>query len=364
MARVVLERVSKRYGTAEVVRQVDLSVEDREFVVLIGPSGCGKTTTLRMVAGLEEISSGTVRIGSRIVNDVAAKDRDVAMVFQNYGLYPHMTVFDNMAFGLRMRKVRRADIRSKVLEAARFLAIDDLLERKPRALSGGQRQRVALGRAIVRQPRLFLFDEPLSNLDAQLRVDMRGELKKLHRRLQATIIYVTHDQTEAMTMGDRLVIMKGGIIQQVGAPLDVYERPVNRFVAGFIGSPSMNFVDCSIESRDGRLFFIDGPIAIPVSEERAAALTRRHGARVTLGVRPEDLCIADPGSNPAATIDAVVEAVEPLGHETLLESAAGGARFMVRAGRQVDVQPGQAIRLAVNIDRVHTFDASSGDALV
>jgi multiple sugar transport system ATP-binding protein len=363
MAQITLERVSKYYGDAPVVRDIDLTVEDKEFVILIGPSGCGKTTTLRMVAGLEEISSGVVRIGGRVVNDVPAKDRDVAMVFQNYGLYPHMTVYNNMAFGLKMRKVGKPEIHSTVTEAARYLGIQELLERKPRALSGGQRQRVALGRAIVRKPQIFLFDEPLSNLDAQLRVDMRSELKKLHQRLQATIVYVTHDQTEAMTMGDRIVIMKDGVIHQVGAPMDVYTRPVNRFVAGFIGSPSMNFVECTVESRDGRLFFVNPGLRIAVPPAKAAALAAYAGRPMTLGIRPEDLHQATVDSAADTVLDATVDVVEPLGHEKLLDMSAGPARLIARVRPDMELRPGQRIRLALNVARLHAFDAASGRAI-
>jgi len=269
MAQVTLENVSKRFDEVVAVRDVNLMVKDREFVVLVGPSGCGKSTTLRMIAGLEEITAGTIKIGDRVVNDVPPKDRDIAMVFQNYALYPHMTVYDNMAFGLKLRKFPKAEIQQRVQDAAEILGIQELLTRKPRALSGGQRQRVAVGRAIVRKPQVFLFDEPLSNLDAKLRVAMRAELKKLHDRLQATVVYVTHDQVEAMTMGDRIVIMKDGLIQQVGAPLEVYAFPQNQFVAGFIGSPAMNFISCTVTARDGNLFFIAPGLALPVPATKA-----------------------------------------------------------------------------------------------
>jgi multiple sugar transport system ATP-binding protein len=363
MAQITLERVSKFYGDMPVVRDIDLTVNDREFVVLIGPSGCGKTTTLRMIAGLEQISSGTVRIGGRVVNDLPPKDRDVAMVFQNYGLYPHMTVYDNMSFGLRMRKVSKPDIHKSVSEAAQFLGIRELLARKPRALSGGQRQRVALGRAIVRNPQLFLFDEPLSNLDAQLRVDMRSEIKKLHQRLQATIVYVTHDQIEAMTMGDRIVIMKDGVIQQMGTPMDVYSRPVNHFVAGFIGSPSMNFAECTVERRSDRLQFVNPGFQLGVSPDQAELLGAHVGRPVAIGIRPEDLQLAT-GDTPAdATINARVDVVEPLGHETLLDMTAGKARFIARFRPDAVLRPGDPIRLAVNVARLHAFDAATGAAI-
>ena len=363
MAQITLERVSKYYGDLQVVRDIDLTVNDREFVVLIGPSGCGKTTTLRMIAGLEQISAGTICIGGRVVNDLAPKDRDVAMVFQNYGLYPHMTVYENMAFGLRMRKVSKAEIHTSVTDAAQFLGIRELLERKPRALSGGQRQRVALGRAIVRKPQLFLFDEPLSNLDAQLRVDMRSEIKKLHHRLQATIVYVTHDQIEAMTMGDRIVIMKDGVIQQMGSPMEVYSRPVNRFVAGFIGSPSMNFAECKVERRSDRLFFVSPGFQLGVPAAQAELLGAHVGRPVAIGIRPEDLEPATGGTPADTTISARVDVVEPLGHETLLDMTAGQARFIARFRPDAVLRPGDPIRLAVNVARLHAFDAASGAAI-
>ncbi|HSC71982.1 MAG TPA: sn-glycerol-3-phosphate ABC transporter ATP-binding protein UgpC, partial [Candidatus Methylomirabilis sp.] len=294
MAQVTLESVSKKFDEVVAVRDVSLTVHDREFVVLVGPSGCGKSTTLRMIAGLEEITAGIIKIGDRVVNDVPPKDRDIAMVFQNYALYPHMTVYDNMAFGLKLRKFPKPEIQRRVQEAAEILGIQELLSRKPRALSGGQRQRVAVGRAIVRKPQVFLFDEPLSNLDAKLRVAMRAELKKLHDRLQATVVYVTHDQVEAMTMGDRIVIMKDGLIQQVGAPLEVYAAPQNQFVAGFIGSPAMNFIPCTITAQDGNLFFKAPGLSLPAPAGKAKALAAYRDKAVTLGVRPEDLHEATP----------------------------------------------------------------------
>ena len=363
MAQITLEHVSKYYGDMPVVRSIDLTVDDREFVVLVGPSGCGKTTTLRMIAGLEEISEGTVRIGARVVNALPAKDRDVAMVVQNYGLYPHMTVFDNMAFGLRMRKVAKSEIHASVTEAAQFLGIRELLERKPRALSGGQRQRVALGRAIVRNPQVFLFDEPLSNLDAQLRGDMRSEIKKLHQRLHATIVYVTHDQIEAMTMGDRIVVMKDGLIQQMGTPMEVYSRPVSRFVASFIGSPAMNFVDCTVEQRAERLCFVNRDMQLGVPPGQAARLAGHIGRPVTIGIRPEDLWSAEHHTAADATIDARVEVVEPLGHETLLDMNAGHARLVGRFRPDATVRPGEPIRLAVDVARLHAFDSATGVAI-
>ncbi len=288
MAEVVLEGVSKVYpGGVNAVNNVSLLIQDREFIVLVGPSGCGKSTTLRMIAGLEEITGGTIRIGERVVNNVPPKDRDIAMVFQNYALYPHMSVYKNMAFALKLRKLPRKQIDQRVRDAARVLGIEDLLDRKPKALSGGQRQRVAVGRAIVRQPKSFLFDEPLSNLDAKLRVEMRAELKRLHQRLQTTTIYVTHDQEEAMTLGDRIVVMKDGLIQQCGTPLEVYSRPARRFVGGFVGTPPMNFLNGRLSARDGRVFFdIDG-CGLALTEEHARNLAQWVGKEAVLGVRPE-----------------------------------------------------------------------------
>jgi multiple sugar transport system ATP-binding protein len=363
MSQVRLERVSKVYDRATVVRGIDLTVNDKEFVVLVGPSGCGKTTILRMIAGLEQISSGVIRIGDRIVNHVSAKDRDIAMVFQNYGLYPHMTVYNNMAFGLKMRKTSNEEIHRSVTDTAEFLGIRELLQRKPRALSGGQRQRVALGRAIVRKPQVFLFDEPLSNLDAQLRVDMRAELKKLHRRLQATIIYVTHDQIEAMTMGDRIVIMKDGLIQQVGAPMEVYARPQNRFVAGFIGSPSMNFVPCTLARSDGQQSFANSGISVAVPASKAAALAAYEGKAITLGIRPEELHEATAQDPVNAVFDAIVEVVEPLGHESYIGVKAGTASLLARMSPDTRAEVGQTIRLAVKVEKLHAFDPQTEQAI-
>ena len=288
MARVVLENVEKTYpGGFEAVKKFNLDIADREFLVLVGPSGCGKSTTLRCVAGLEDVTHGTIRIGERVVNDLPPKDRDIAMVFQNYALYPHMTVFENMAFGLKFRNIARRDIREKVQRAARILGIEGLLDRKPRTLSGGQRQRVAVGRAIVRDPKCFLFDEPLSNLDAKLRIEMRTEIKRLHADLKSTTIYVTHDQEEAMTLGDRVVVMKEGAIQQCGAPLEVYHRPANRFVAGFVGMPPMNFFEGSISEEGGILWFDEGTGRIALPQWAYEAMRSKIGVPVVMGVRPQ-----------------------------------------------------------------------------
>ena len=356
MANVSIRKLNKNYENGfHAVKDVDLEVRDKEFLVLVGPSGCGKTTTLRMVAGLEEITSGEIRIGDRVVNDLPPKERDIAMVFQNYALYPHKTVFDNMAFGLQMRSYPKEEILKRVRDAAEILGIEMLLERKPRQLSGGQRQRVAVGRAIVRHPQVFLFDEPLSNLDAKLRVQMRVELKRLHERLETTAIYVTHDQVEAMTLGTRVVVMKDGRVQQLGEPLELYGRPANKFVAGFIGSPAMNFVEVAISS-DGRMAEAEG-LRLPVPE----AVRARGGQRLTLGVRPEAMRIAN-GSDPH-TFAAAVDVVEPLGNEILLNFRAGGVPMVARVDPGVRVKAHENVRFAVDPERLHFFDANTESAL-
>jgi multiple sugar transport system ATP-binding protein len=355
MARVLLKNLNKKYDETHAVKDVNLEIRDREFVVLVGPSGCGKTTTLRMVAGLEEITSGEISIDGRVVNDLPPMDRDIAMVFQNYALYPHMSVYDNMAFGLKMRKFGRDEIEKRVRQAAEILGIQPLLERRPRQLSGGQRQRVALGRAIVRHPRVFLFDEPLSNLDAKLRVQMRVELKRLHERLETTAIYVTHDQVEAMTLGDRVVVMKDGLVQQVGEPLELYGRPANRFVAGFIGSPAMNFVEVAI-SGDGLWAETEG-LRLQVPEH-----VRSHGGRrLTLGVRPEALRIANGADEHSFATK--VDVVEPLGNEILLNFRAGGVPMVARVDPGVRVKAHDSIRFAFDPQRLHFFDAKTETAI-
>jgi multiple sugar transport system ATP-binding protein len=338
------------------VKDVNLHIRDKEFVVLVGPSGCGKSTTLRMVAGLEEITGGEITIGDRVVNDLPPKDRDIAMVFQNYALYPHMTVYDNMAFGLKMRKFPKAEIAQRVQSAAEILGIQDLLKRKPRQLSGGQRQRVAVGRAIVRHPQVFLFDEPLSNLDAKLRVQMRVELKRLHDRLETTAIYVTHDQVEAMTLGDRVVVMKDGWVQQVGEPLELYGKPANRFVAGFIGSPAMNFADVTIVESNGGIWVESPGLRVKVGGDRTERLRAYKGQHLTLGVRPEDLQPATGADAPERIFDAVVEVVEPLGSEILLDVKAGGASMVARVDPSVRVKVHEPIRLSLAPERMHFFD--------
>src|SRR6202163_1257850 len=312
MGQVVLKGINKFYESVHAVRDVNLQIRDKEFVVFVGPSGCGKTTTLRMIAGLEAISSGDISIDGNVINELAPMDRDIAMVFQNYALYPHMSVYDNMAFGLKMRKFEKPEIDQRVREAADILGIGELLKRKPRQLSGGQRQRVALGRAIVRHPRVFLFDEPLSNLDAKLRVQMRVELKKLHLRLGTTAIYVTHDQVEAMTLGDRVVVMKDGVVQQVGEPLELYNRPANRFVAGFIGSPAMNFAKVGVAEENGAIYAVGEGLRLTLPAALAARLRSYVGEEVTLGIRPEDLLL-DGGGADGFSFGAVVEVIEQLG---------------------------------------------------
>ena len=359
MAQVVLRKLNKKYDEVHAVKDVNLTIRDREFMVLVGPSGCGKTTTLRMVAGLEEITSGEIAIGDRIVNDLPPKDRDIAMVFQNYALYPHMSVYDNMAFGLKMRKFPRLEIEKRVQSAAEILGIQDLLERKPRQLSGGQRQRVAVGRAIVRHPQVFLFDEPLSNLDAKLRVQMRVELKRLHQRLETTAIYVTHDQVEAMTLGSRVVVMKDGWVQQVGEPMEIYARPQNKFVAGFIGSPSMNFIPVTLTDGSGALFAEADGIRIRVPAASALSLMPYQGRSVTLGVRPEDLRVGTSSDPAEVCFETVVEVVEPLGSEILLDTRVAGQQVVVRLEPTLKMKPHEKIRLTFIPERIHFFDTKT-----
>jgi len=357
MAQVVLKDLNKKFDEVHAVKDVNLTIRDKEFMVFVGPSGCGKTTTLRMVAGLEEITSGEISIGERMVNDLPPKDRDIAMVFQNYALYPHMSVYDNMAFGLKMRKFPKAEIQKRVQDAAEILGIQELLKRKPRQLSGGQRQRVAVGRAIVRHPQVFLFDEPLSNLDAKLRVQMRVELKRLHERLETTAIYVTHDQVEAMTLGSRVVVMRDGWVQQVGEPMEIYTRPQNRFVAGFIGSPSMNFIPTKISESNG-LFAEASGLKMKVPGDRAARMGAYKGQTVTLGIRPEDLRVGA-GASADYAFDAVVDVVEPLGSEILLDVTLAGQSVVARVEPTVRARAHEKIRLAFVPERIHFFDAKT-----
>ena len=374
MAKVVVENLIKEYPerNGAVVRAVDgisLSVEPGEFMVLVGPSGCGKSTTLRMIAGLEEATAGTITIDERRMNDVAPKDRDIAMVFQNYALYPHMSVYGNMAFGLKLRGLPKGEIDSRVREAAALLGLGDHLERRPRALSGGQRQRVAVGRAIVRKPKVFLFDEPLSNLDAKMRTATRAEISKLHARLGATMIYVTHDQVEAMTMGDRICVMNEGAIMQVAEPLELYHRPKNRFVAGFIGSPPMNlFAGVVRQESRGAFFAGDGPgipLVVPLGGAGGRNLAGHAGVPVVLGVRPEDVHDAgEPGwDRREGAVDAVLELAEPMGAETHLHLSAGGAGFVARVRGAGRYERNQRLRAVFDVSRAHLFEAASGEAI-
>jgi multiple sugar transport system ATP-binding protein len=346
MGTVAIRSVRKTYGQLEVIHGVSIDIADGEFVALVGPSGCGKSTLLRMIAGLEEITGGEIAIGDRVVNDVVPKDRDIAMVFQNYALYPHMNVRDNMGFALRQRRLPRAEIDARVMDAARILGLEQLLDRKPRALSGGQRQRVAMGRAIVRQPNVFLFDEPLSNLDAKLRVQMRSELKELHQRLGVTTVYVTHDQIEAMTLADRVVVMNGGIVEQMGPPLDLYDRPESLFVAAFIGSPPMNFVEGFV--RRGDTLVLDDGSSLPLP------MSMGIDDRVTIGVRPEHFSLA------AAGWPAVVSVIEPTGSETQITARMGDDIVRVLIRGRTEVRPGETIHLTARAEDVHVFDTRSG----
>ncbi len=365
MARVVFENVTKVFGEeVTAVADFNLEVQDKEFLVLVGPSGCGKSTSLRMVAGLEEVTSGRIYIEDRCVNDVPPKDRDIAMVFQNYALYPHMTVYKNMAFGLKLRKYPKDEIERRVNEAADILGIRELLHRKPKALSGGQRQRVAVGRAIVRKPKVFLFDEPLSNLDAKLRVQMRAEISKLHNRLQATMIYVTHDQLEAMTMGDRIVVMKDGYIQQVDTPIQLYDNPVNRFVAGFIGTPPMNFIEGTIESYNGNLLFNEGSFKVTLKPEMAEHV--QQGQKVTFGIRPEDVRDRDavPDARPEQIVTSRVEVIEPIGAEALWYLTTGQTTFVARVDSHARAEVNREKSLVFDIQKAHLFDPDTEKTII
>jgi len=369
MADLQLKNIYKIYdGNVTAVSDFNLDIEDKEFIILVGPSGCGKSTTLRMIAGLEEISKGELYIGGTLVNDVEPKDRDIAMVFQNYALYPHMTVYDNMAFGLKLRKVPKDIIKEKVQEAARILDIEHLLDRKPAALSGGQRQRVALGRAIVREPKVFLMDEPLSNLDAKLRVQMRTEINKLHKKLDTTFLYVTHDQTEALTMGTRIVVMKDGVIQQVDAPQVLYSKPCNVFVAGFIGSPQMNFSDATIDKRaDGTYLVLAGGGEVKLTEAKAQQLesTGFTGTEVIMGIRPENIHDEEVyTSNPDCTLDADVIVTEPMGAETYLFLKIGETQFNARVNPRTTAKPGDKIKVAFDISKIHLFDKETEKTII
>ncbi len=366
MAEVTLQKIVKKYDNVEAVRGIDLTIADHEFVVLVGPSGCGKSTTLRMIAGLEDITGGDILIGPHIVNDVPPKDRDIAMVFQNYALYPHMTVHENMSFGLRLKKFPKAEINKRVDEAARILDISELLERKPKQLSGGQRQRVAMGRAIVRNPAVFLFDEPLSNLDAKLRVQMRTEIKKVHQKVRTTTVYVTHDQVEAMTLADRVVVMNHGIIEQVGPPNELYHNPKTRFVAGFIGSPAMNFIPAKLEaSGDGIIIRIGDGLVFPLPPQRAQRYRTHVGKpKLLLGIRPEHLTEARAQMEPGfAAFDANLDVTEPMGMETLVYFALHGTQLCGRVNPAAGAKDGAPLRMAADLNNMHLVDEASGAVL-
>jgi multiple sugar transport system ATP-binding protein len=365
MAEVSLNQVVKRFGDVEAVRAIDLDIPDNEFIVLVGPSGCGKSTTLRMIAGLEEITAGEIRIGGEVVNDLPPKDRDIAMVFQNYALYPHMTAYENMSFGLRLRKFSKAEIRQRVEHAARILDITELLDRRPKALSGGQRQRVAMGRAIVRNPKVFLFDEPLSNLDAKLRVQMRTEIKRVHQKVKTTTVYVTHDQVEAMTLADRVVVMNNGRIEQIGTPQELYHKPRTRFVAGFIGSPAMNFFPCRLEQHGGGMLArISDTIALPVPGNKAMRYADVCGRELILGLRPEHITQArQNGSSDAATFSVTLDVVEPMGMETIVYFTVNGIEVCGRVEPESAGASGSVMILQANIEHIHLIDAGTGAVL-
>jgi len=364
MAGVTYKSVTKRFGDVVAVNKLDIDVEDKEFLVLVGPSGCGKTTALRLLAGLEEITEGEILIGDRVVNDVPPKDRDIAMVFQSYALYPHMTVYDNMAFGLKLRKTPKEEIKRRVGDAAEILGIEQLLERKPRQLSGGQRQRVAVGRAIVREPSVFLLDEPLSNLDAKLRVQTRAEISKLHTRLATTFIYVTHDQTEAMTMATRIAVIKDGLLQQLDSPQQLYDHPNNVFVGGFIGSPSMNFFNAKLVQSDGKLIVDANVFQVAVPADLNTKYEKHIGKSIIFGVRPED--IHDPNFIPAnitpAEIETKVEVTELMGNEIFLHLISGNNSFVGRVDPRTEAKAGNLFKLVFNMDNMHLFEVD-GDQI-
>ncbi len=361
MANVTYDHVTKKFGEMTAVDDLNIQVADKEFLVLVGPSGCGKTTALRLLAGLEEITEGNISIEDRVVNDVAPKDRDIAMVFQSYALYPHLSVYDNMAFGLKLRKTPKEDIKRRVQEAAEILDIQEYLDRKPRQLSGGQRQRVALGRAIVREPKVFLFDEPLSNLDAKLRVQMRTEISKLHQRLQTTFIYVTHDQTEAMTMATRIAVINKGQLQQIDTPQNLYDNPANLFVAGFIGSPAMNFFPAKLRKDGGRLVVDSGDFAIQIPQERSATYQNLVDKRVIFGIRPENIHDPQftPGNIHVEKIKAKVDVTELMGNEIFMYLLSGKNSFVARVDPRSSHRIGEEVEMVFNMDNFHIFDAQS-----
>ncbi len=366
MSGVTLKSLVKQYGANKVVDNLSIEVRDKEFAVLVGPSGCGKTTALRMIAGLETITSGEIYIGDTLVNGMAPKDRDIAMVFQNYALYPHMNIRDNMGFGLKIRQLPKTEIDARVQEAADILGLNDLLDRKPKELSGGQRQRVAVGRAIVRKPKLFLFDEPLSNLDAKLRVAMRAEISKLHRRLGATIIYVTHDQVEAMTMADRIFIMNKGLLQQSGTPMDVYSNPANRFVAGFIGSPAMNFIDAKTVEADGGLFIDAGGFRVKVPESFRPRLQPYAGRPIAFGVRPEDIAAHDASADEnGSTLTTRADVVETLGSEIFAHLTCGKHSIVARMDvPETPLRVGETLKVDLKMPKTHVFDAETSETII
>lgn len=363
MAELTFNNVIKRYGNIEVVHGVDLTIKDKEFLVLVGPSGCGKSTLLRMIAGLEVISEGTISLGGKVINDLAPKDRGLAMVFQNYALYPHMNVYENMAFGLKQRKTPKEEIQQRVSEVAEVLGLQDLLLRKPHELSGGQRQRVAMGRAMVRKPSVFLFDEPLSNLDAKLRIQMRAEIKLLHQRVNSTMVYVTHDQVEAMTLADRIVVLRDGNIEQVGTPLELFMNPANSFVAGFIGTPPMNLLPCRIKKENnGDFLEFDGGLTIPIPPRSDATI--EDGQQVLMGIRTEELTIADNSRHPQKWVyPGTVKVVEPLGNENHLHVELQGETFVSRCeGRRI-VKTGDKLDIVFNLDQLHIFDKKTSKVI-
>lgn len=367
MAEVIIHNISKIFpNNIQAVHKINLEVKNEEFLVLVGPSGCGKSTTLRMIAGLESITEGEIYIGDRLINNVLPKDRNIAMVFQNYALYPHMSVYQNMAFGLKLRKYPKKEIDSRVYEAAEILNIKDLLQRKPKALSGGQRQRAAVGRAIVRKPLVFLFDEPLSNLDAKLRIQMRAEISKLYTKLQTTMIYVTHDQVEAMTMGTRIVVLKDGFMQQMADPISLYNNPVNKFVAGFIGMPPMNFIDGRLIKTNGAFYFDQGVFKVKVNEEMYGKLENYEGKELTFGLRPEDIHdkLFVPEAPKEVTITATVEVVEPMGYETILYLNSGKSTFIGKVGSKQKPEVNQEMDLVLDMSKAHFFDKDSDKAIV
>jgi multiple sugar transport system ATP-binding protein len=365
MAEVVLRNVTKRFDNVEAVRSINLHIEDNEFVVLVGPSGCGKSTTLRMVAGLEEVTSGDILIGGDVVNDLPPKDRDIAMVFQNYALYPHMSVFENMSFGLKLRRFPKDEIKKRVDHAARILDITELLDRKPRALSGGQRQRVAMGRAIVRNPKVFLFDEPLSNLDAKLRVQMRTEIKRVHQMVKTTTVYVTHDQVEAMTLADRVVVMNGGLIEQIATPQELYHHPKTRFVAGFIGSPAMNFMHCRLEGNGAGLRVrISDAVSLPVPSSHVTRYQGLTGKELIFGLRPEHITEPRRGAGEGISeFSLTLDVVEPMGMETIVFFRVDGQEICGRVDPDSAAGPGETMRLSANMDHMHLIDPATGAVL-